>query len=245
MTIERKIKNSPFEVLKLNRENKWQTRFLTVSKEGTWLRNGKDMSNGDACFCPLALLWVKKLTRSNDFSVTTIDKQGKGGIIFAHLAEVKVDNEWTNQLPLPKKISQKYSDSVTIRIFSDGDGKTNVTTLRCSRGTADNILLGCSAIIEVLRGGSRMKSRSQRTTDDKNMHKSSSEQYVNQQNKQQIGGIQGNSVASSVGSSRQLSIESSKNGSQRSGRVMANQTANRPVVAKNYAEQGAPHLWEA
>lgn len=199
------------------------------------------MSNGDACFCPLALLWVKKLTRSNDFSVTTIDKQGKGGIIFAHLAEVKVDNEWTNQFPLPKKISQKYSDSVTIRIFSDGDGKTNVTTLRCSRGTADNILLGCSAIIEVLRGGSRMK----RTTDDKNMHKSSSEQYVNQQNKQQIGGIQGNSVASSVGSSRQLSIESSKNGSQRSGRVMANQTANRPVVAKNYAEQGAPHLWEA
>lgn len=199
------------------------------------------MSNGDACFCPLALLWVKKLTRSNDFSVTTIDKQGKGGIIFAHLAEVKVDNEWTNQFPLPKKMSQKYSDSVTIRIFSDGDGKTNVTTLRCSRGTADNILLGCSAIIEVLRGGSRMK----RTTDDKNMHKSSSEQYVNQQNKQQIGGIQGNSVASSVGSSRQLSIESSKNGSQRSGRVMANQTANRPVVAKNYAEQGAPHLWEA
>ena len=227
--------------MKLNRENKWQTRFLTVSKEGTWLRNGKDMSNGDACFCPLALLWVKKLTRSNDFSVTTIDKQGKGGIIFAHLAEVKVDNEWTNQFPLPKKLSQKYSDSVTIRIFSDGDGKTNVTTLRCSRGTADNILLGCSAIIEVLRGGSRMK----RTTDDKNMHKSSSEQYVNQQNQQQIGGIQGNSVASSVGSSRQLSIESSKNGSKRSGRVMANQTANRPVVAKNYAEQGAPHLWEA
>lgn len=205
------------------------------------------MSNGDACFCPLALLWVKKLTRSNDFSVTTIDKQGKGGIIFAHLAEVKVDNEWTNQFPLPKKISQKYSDSVTIRIFSDGDGNSNVTTLRCSRGAADNILLGCSAIIEVLRGGSRMKNRSQKiATDDKDMHKSSSEQYVNQQSMQRTGGIQGNSVASSVGSSHQLSIESSKNGSQRSGRVMKNQTiANRPVVARNYADQGAPHLWEA
>ena len=63
---------------------------------------------------------------------------------------------------------------------------------------------------------------------------------------QRSGGIQGNSVASSVGSSRQLSIESSKNGSQRSVRVMTNQTAaNRPVVARNYAEQGAPHLWEA
>lgn len=205
------------------------------------------MSNGDACFCPLALLWVKKLTRSNDFSVTTIDKQGKGGIIFAHLAEVKVDNEWTNQFPLPKKISQKYSDSVTIRIFSDGDGNSNVTTLRCSRGAADNILLGCSAIIEVLRGGSRMKNQSQKiATDDKDMHKSSSEQYVNQQSMQRTGGIQGNSVASSVGSSHQLSIESSKNGSQRSGRVMKNQTiANRPVVARNYADQGAPHLWEA
>ena len=31
------IKHSAVQVLKLNREKKWQTRCLTVSKEGTWL----------------------------------------------------------------------------------------------------------------------------------------------------------------------------------------------------------------
>ena len=124
-----------------------------MSKEGSWLNNGA-ATKGDSCFCPLALLWVKKLNSSNDHSVATIDKQGKGGMIFTHLSKLKVDKERGIGFPLTKKQSDKFRDSVVVRLYSDAGGNSTVVTFRCTRGAAENITVGCSAIIDVLRGQS-------------------------------------------------------------------------------------------
>jgi hypothetical protein len=244
----RKIKNSPYEVLKLNRENKWQTRFLTVSKEGTWLKSGKDISNGDACFCPLALLWVKKLTRSNDHSVTTIDQQGRGGVIFAHLVKAKVENELATRFPLTKKQADKFRDSLVVRIYSDSGDKTSGITFRCTLGTAESIVMGCSAIADVLRGHSPKKSKSRPSSSatDGNMAHSSSQQYVANQafgTVQLPASIPVGVPSGGMSSGQQYSLSS------QSGRMPNNQGIVFPpqqqVFAKSYAESGAPHLWEA
>ncbi len=214
-------------MLKLNRENKWQTRYLTVSKEGSWLNNGTS-SNGDSCFCPLALLWVKKLTSSNDHSVTNIDKQGKGGMIFAHLSKVKVEKGRGTGLPLTKKQIEKFRDSVIVRLYSDAGGKNAVTTLRCTKGAAENISVGCSAIIEVLRGQRPSKKHGGKS----NKHVgSSSQQYVAQH---QISG--GMYTGHETMLNPQGSIIGQKSNSNEDNGV---------VVARSYADEGAPNLWEA
>ncbi len=216
----RKIKNIPFEVLKLNRENKWQTKYLTVSKEGSWLNNDTG-SKVDSCFCPLALLWVKKLNSSNDHSVTTIDKQGRGGMIFTHLSKVKVGKGRAKGYPLSKKQSDKFRDSVIVTLFSDG-GKGSGVTFRCTKGAAENISVGCSAIIDVLRG--------QKSSKKNIANGSSSQQYVaNHQAATQMHYPNNEMFGKNVMHDRSMSHEDD-------GGV---------VVARSYADEGAPHLWEA
>lgn len=206
--------------MKLNRDSKWQTRYLTVSKEGSWLKNASSLE-GDACFCPLALLWVKKLTSTNDHSVTSIDKQGRGGIIFAHLSNVKVEKELAKLFPLTKRQNDKFRDSIVLRIHSDGGGKSTATTLRCTRGAAENIVLGCSAIIDVLRGhSSRKKSGGSSSQQYATKQHSSSDMYTNSQmthNKKEY-----------LSAKNSLSSED-----------------NAIVIARSHADEGAPNLWEA
>ncbi len=140
-----RIKHMAVEVLKLNREKKWQTRYLTVSKEGTWL---KSSAKSDACFCPLGLLWVKKFSKSREYSVLTIDKQGRGGVLLANLVQVNVSEDKNGNSALTKTQMKKFHDSCIVSI----QGKSSFVTLRCERNDADAILIGCNAIIDVLRG---------------------------------------------------------------------------------------------
>ena len=142
-----RIKHMAVEVLKLNRDKKWQTRYLTVSKEGTWLKNN---AKSDACFCPLGLLWVKKFNKSREHSVLTIDKQGRGGMLLANLIEIST-GEYTTDISnsvLTKNQMKKFYDSCIVTL----KGQSSFVTLRCERNDADAIMIGCNAIIDVLRG---------------------------------------------------------------------------------------------
>lgn len=140
-----RIKHTAVEVLKLNREKKWQTRYLTVSKEGTWLKNS---NKSDACFCPLGLLWVKKFNKSREHSILAIDKQGKGGMLLANLVEVTVVEDYGENSTLTKKQLERYHDSCIVNLR----GASSFVTLRCEKNDADAVLVGCNAITDVLRG---------------------------------------------------------------------------------------------
>jgi hypothetical protein len=141
-----RVKRQAIEVLKLNREQKWQPRYLTVSKEGTWLKTNGNTEN--ASFCPLGLLWVKKFVKSKETSVLTIDKQGKGGMLLASLIEVSFADRHQGISSLTKRQREKYHDSCVIIL----QGSSSFVTLRCEKSDADAIIVGCNAIIEVLRG---------------------------------------------------------------------------------------------
>ncbi len=140
-----RIQRTPIEVLKLNRDEKWQTRYLTVSKEGSWLKKG---AKQEACFCPLGLLWVKKFNKSKEHSVLTIDKQGRGGLLLANLVRVKVTDSQQGTNKLTKVQLQKYNDSCIVTLH----GKSTFVTFRAERDDADAIMVGCNAIVDVLRG---------------------------------------------------------------------------------------------
>lgn len=236
-----KLKNFPFEVLKLNREKKWQTRFLTVSKEGAWLKNAVDNSTGgESFFCPLALLWVKKLTKNNEYSVTTIDKQGRGGLILAHMTRSRIENEWSSQFPLAKKQAEKFRDSVILRIYSQTGQKSSAVTLKCTKGVADQIIDGCSAVVNILRKQYLLKG------------KSAPKNLISDVNSKGFSAVSktahpGNDARLDNGSfHKQMPFDSHKNISRNQQERMINQNLqSQVVVAKNYESSGAPNLWEA
>ena len=168
-----RIKHSAIQVLKLNREKKWQTRYLTVSKEGTWLKNN---NKSDACFCPLGLLWVKKFSKSKEHSVLTIDKQGRGGMLLANIVRASLIEDYTGSSSLTKRQLEKYHDSIIIKL----QGTTSMVTLRCERNDAEAISVGCNAMIDVLRGsknGNASRPRSAQSRNSRGMSGSVASQF--------------------------------------------------------------------
>lgn len=245
------IKNSPLQILKINRDNKWQARYLTVAKEGTWMNQS---SKKDACFCPLGLLWVKKFNKSNGHSITSIDKQGRGGILFVHMDRVQMENHLLNQYPPSSRQSEKFQQPVVIRLYSNGRGNSSHITLLCSRDAADTIIAGCSAIIETLK---RNKSQHQKKTQSKegserlNQSAASSSQHY-MVGKQDMGQQQSSSQMYMRNQSQataipQQYIPNNPQMEARNSGVTAsdNYIGNAQVVATNYADSGAPNLWEA
>jgi len=142
------IKSNSIEVLKLNRENKWQSRYLTVSKEGTWLKYNR--TSGDRGFCPLGILWLKKMNSKNEYSISNIDKQGRGGILFFHLLDV-VQCDILADYPLTRKQQSNFKDSTCLRFLVDQDDTSRNVTLCCSTSSCKEITDGCQAIINILK----------------------------------------------------------------------------------------------
>ena len=212
-----RIKNEGIEVLKLNRENKWQTRYLTVSTEGTWLKKDSNLGNGDSCFCPLGILWLKKLNKNREHSISNIDKQGRGGMLLANLSRANEIHDYTSKYPMSRKQLDQFKGSAVIRLYSDASGPTKFVTLRCTKHDAVGIILGCNAITDVLRGNNvlfqkksqtNMQSKLNRPIPNITKQGSSSQRYIDSQ------------------SSMHLSQPAS-------------------VVSRSYASSGAPNLWEA
>ena len=128
-------------------------RFITVSKEVTWLNN-KSQSYHRRGYCPQGILWLKKFSKkSKDYSVTTIDKEGKGGIISLKLTRVGIAKNYVAEFPLSKKqLTGKFKESVVVVLHSNHEGKKRSVVIRCiSMEAAKFLCTGCVAIIEVLK----------------------------------------------------------------------------------------------
>lgn len=119
------------EVLKLNREKKWQPRVLTITKEVAWFQKSDDIRYNRIDCCPQGLLWVKKFNgHSQEHSVESIGKSGKGGIMFTSIKSVSVTND---HFSLSKKQKRgKFKDSFTFVLHADFDGTRRDILFRCS-----------------------------------------------------------------------------------------------------------------
>lgn len=146
-----KLLHDGMEVLKLNSDKIWQTRYLTVSKEVTRLANeSDDAAGGESSNFPKALLWVKKFPSSKDQSVNGIEKNGKGGILFSHVARVE---ELTGRhIPVSKKQLQgKFKDSVIVMLKSNEEGGSKTVYFRCgTRQEALVLCAGCNMISKMM-----------------------------------------------------------------------------------------------
>lgn len=102
------LKNDGVQVMKLSRRNRWQIRYLTVSKEVSRLSSDQDGSKNIEQ-CPKALLWPKRIVRSQKCSISSIKSGGQGGLHFERLLQIRpvVSNEYydTN---LSKRLKREF-----------------------------------------------------------------------------------------------------------------------------------------
>ena len=139
------------EVLKLNRERKWQSRFLTITKEVVWFKKSDDIRYNKIDCCPQGLLWVKKFNGHNsEHSVEAVGKTGKGGILFTSIRSVSVT---TDNFSLSKKQKRgKFKESFTLVLHADFDGKKRDILFRCSnKDDIYTLSSGFQAIIDRIK----------------------------------------------------------------------------------------------
>jgi hypothetical protein len=118
-------KTKGIEILKLNRRNKWQSRFLTVSIETIFLKQ----PGGGLVHYPKALLWVKRFSANHTYSVSAIDSEGRGGVAFSRISEVSLEeNSETN----PPKSFPKFKNSVQVNLYY---------TVTCEGGKTRNLAI--------------------------------------------------------------------------------------------------------
>lgn len=110
------LKNEGVEVLKLNQRNRWQTRFLTVSREVTWMNAQEKEAQ-----CPKALLWLKRF-KGMSYGVSHIKKQGRGGILFTKLHSVELTAGDDASRPLPNKSKASYPNNACVSLNYSFEG---------------------------------------------------------------------------------------------------------------------------
>ena len=109
------LRNDKVEVLKLNRHGKWQVRYITVSKEVSWLKNKGAPSTPNSSQCPQALLWYKAVNTKNT-GLAGLKNDGRGGFLFSQLHKVERDPNVNPPTPIPKKLKAKYTQYAGIKI---------------------------------------------------------------------------------------------------------------------------------
>ena len=153
-----KLKTSSIEVLKLNRDNKWQPRFLTLTKE--MRRQKSKNSNQIMMQCPKGILWLKKFQKKREYSIRNTDKNGKGGMDLMQLIGVELMSD-INSLPvIPKKLqARKYKNAntaITLHFSIKGDNNKSKVVRRkimfLSQTKSDAVFLlgGFTIIKEIL-----------------------------------------------------------------------------------------------
>ncbi|KAL3787587.1 hypothetical protein HJC23_000075 [Cyclotella cryptica] len=155
------------EVLKLNRERKWQPRFLTITKEVVWFKKSDDIRYSKIDCCPQGLLWVKKFNgHSKEHSVTSVGKNGKGGIMFSGIKSVSVT---TDNFTLSKKQKKgKFNDSFTFVLHSDfGGTKRDILFRCCSKEDICTLSAGFQAIIDRIKNETVVVPRKLKSQQDK------------------------------------------------------------------------------
>jgi hypothetical protein len=142
------LKNDGFQVLKLNRRNKWQIRFLTVSREVTWL-NSEEME--DIGQCPKALLWLKRF-KGLSYGMSNIKKQGRGGILFAELRRVDTVSLRRSARTIPKRLKTSYDPEnacVSLNYSFEGGDRSVILCFKSSQD-ADVFCAAMKIIKDVL-----------------------------------------------------------------------------------------------
>ena len=137
-----RLRNGGIEVLKLNREKNWQPRFLTITAE--------TMRLGKIELFPAGLLWVKKFDQGQKHSLTSIDKNGKGGISFYGIDHISVtkDKHALNR----KQKKGKFKDSITLVLHSNKYGSLREILFRClSNDDAFALSSGIQIILDCIR----------------------------------------------------------------------------------------------
>jgi hypothetical protein len=150
------LRNEGIEVLKLNRRNKWQIRFLSVSREVTWLNT--EAENADIGQCPKALLWLKRFQGSS-YGISNLKNQGRGGILFTKLQSVETTSNpssekekssrvmsvtlWsrataskTSSSHIPKRLKAMFDENACVSLEYLFEGGTRTVTL-CFKNTRD------------------------------------------------------------------------------------------------------------
>jgi hypothetical protein len=142
------------EVLKLNRRKQWQTRYFTVSKEQIALSAHEAISKtGELAHCPKALLWLKKFNPKNGgYGITNIDKDGHGGMLLVDLVEIHVSDAKSDTLenPLPKKLMEKFKESVLVTLQYKMNGLLRSIEFRCKDNDEAQFLCTCMRVIRDL-----------------------------------------------------------------------------------------------
>ena len=147
------LKLNGMEVLKLNRDKKWQTRFLVVSREVLWL-NAEEVNghSGDRGQCPLGILWTKRFNAGKDYSITVIDRQGRGGMHFDQLTKVSASGRSNLGHALSKKQQEKFKDSVAISVDFIQNGSPKCVVLLCrTTDEAHFLCTGLRVVMDVLK----------------------------------------------------------------------------------------------
>jgi hypothetical protein len=147
------LKQHGLEVLKLNRDKKWQTRYLVVSKEVLWL-NADDVNchSGDRGQCPIGMLWTKRFSVGKEYSITSIDRHGRGGVLLDQLVKVSATARSGLGHPLTKKQQGKFKESVAISVDYTQNGEKKSVVLLCRTTDAAHFLCtGLRVVIDVLK----------------------------------------------------------------------------------------------
>jgi hypothetical protein len=146
-----RLGDSGMEVLKLNRERKWQPRVLTITKEVAWFKKSDDIRYNKIDCCPQGLLWVKKFNgHTHEHSMETIGRNGKGGIMFAAIKSVSVTSD---HFALSKKQKKgKFKDSFTFVLHADFNGtKRDILFRCCNKDDICTLSSGFQAIIDRIK----------------------------------------------------------------------------------------------
>ena len=127
------LRNEGIEVLKLNRRNKWQIRFLSVSREVTWLNT--EAENADIGQCPKALLWLKRFQGSS-YGISNLKNKGRGGILFTKLQRVRLETASRTASHISKRLKGTFEENACVSLEYLFEGGARTVTL-CFKNTRD------------------------------------------------------------------------------------------------------------
>ena len=141
------------EVLKMNRRKQWQVRYFTVSKEQIALiaHEANSKSGAEVAQCPKALLWLKKFNaKGGGYSLSNIDKNGHGGMLLVDLKDIHVSNKQDIENTIPKKVADKFKDSVLVTLEYEFKTEKRHLEFRCKDNDEAQFLCTCMRVIRDL-----------------------------------------------------------------------------------------------
>merc|ERR1740139_1327155 len=105
--------------------------------------------------CPIGILWLKKPpSKREGYSITKISANGNGGMLLHQISKVTKENEHL-KISMSKK-QDSFAGSSIVRIYR-GDRSGGFVTLRCTKADAEDITVGCNALIDTLKNENKME----------------------------------------------------------------------------------------